>query len=1015
MARITPSVNTTSLSYQLGAQHFTVRVGSQQWWEWLADEHTTTFRFSDTVGSFTARCELKRGGWYWYAYRKREGRLRKVYLGKTEELTPERLADVASTLTATFQQEQDVARQSPRESEEGQRDETFLLTKLFVPPSTSKLVARPRLLARLSEAARHPLTLLLAPTGWGKTTLLSSWYADPGGSTSPLAWVSLEASDNDPVRFWTYVLTSLGRVQTGIVDGALALLREPQSPPIESVLTTLLNTLVMLPTDILLVLDDYHVIEASSIHTALGFLLEHLPPHLHVILTSRSDPPLPLAGLRARGQLAELHMAEFRFGPEEAATFLTEIMDLPLTKAQVEQLVAYTEGWIAGLHLAALSMQGRDDLAQFIPAFTGSHRFVLDYLLDEVFARQPEDIQRFLLQTAVLDRLSVPLCDAVTGQQKSQQLLEYLERANLFLIPLDEEQQWYRYHQLFADVLLHHLRRTSLHQEAELHRRASTWYGEHGFDALAVEHAIAARAFEQAAHLIEQVAHRMLGRGELTTLQRWIETIPAEVRRWHARLLLTSVWIAVLTSHFESLETDVRDAEIAVSSEREWFPPAEMKSVQGELAAAQTFLAFKRAEFSRVIELGQQALQLLPWENFAVRSIIALHIGNAYRLQGDLVAAARSYAEAHTIGRQGRYRLVAVVALVNQADVYEVGGQLDQAARLHRQAIHLATETGGYLLPIAGWPSVGLAKQLREWTDLDGATRSLRSAIELAEREHLEGILVDSSITWALVLQAQGDLDRAFEMLDQAQRLVEHWDDAATLMRVGAFRARLSLARGDLVAAVRWLQESGLGVDDSLREPLEIEHLTLARIFIAQGRSSQDEPILQQAVTFLEALLQVTEQEGRIGRVIEVLALLALALDAQGNTSKAMVALERALSMAEPQKYVRLFVDEGPPMAFLLLQARAHGVATTYTNKLLEASGQHRDPVPHHASLAEPLTRREMEVLRLLAAGASNSEIAQQLVISLGTVKKHVYNICGKLGVQSRTQAIAHARTLSLL
>ncbi len=476
----------------------------------------------------------------------------------------------------------------------------------------------------------------------------------------------------------------------------------------------------------------------------------------------------------------------------------------------------------------------------------------------------------------------------------------------------------------------------------------------------------------------------------------------------------------MLTSHFEVLETDVRDAEMAVASEREWLSSTEMKNVEGELVAAQAFLAFSRSDLSRVIILGREALQQLPRENFTVRSIIALHIGNAYRLQGDLLAAARTYAEAQAIGQQGGYRLVAVVTLVNQADLYEIQGQLDRAARLHRQAIRLATEPDGQVLPIAGWPYVGLAKQLREWNDLDAATHYLRDAIELAERQYLEGIVVDGSITLALVLWEQGDLDRAFEMLDQAQRLIERWNDAATLIRVGAFRARLSLARGDLAAAVRWVQESGLRVDDQLAERLEIEHLMFARILIAQGRSQPDETFLEQAVILLFRLLQATEQEGRIGRMIEVLSLQALALCAQGNTSEALVALERALALAEPQRYVRIFIDEGPPMVSLLQQARARGLAANYITFLLAASGEQKGAVPpltssHTGSLLEPLTGREMEVLRLLAAGASNSDIARQLVVSLGTVKKHVYNICGKLGVQRRTQAIAHARTLSLL
>src|SRR5436305_8619727 len=466
-----------------------IQVGSEAWYAWLSQPAPRSFAFSSAQGTLTARREERHGTWYWYAYRSQSGRLHKTYLGKSEELTLPRLHEAATVLSAegatsprpsdTLSSPQPPAA-SPPSSATSKPSLRLLTTKISVPPVRLNMVTRPRLTQRMNTALRGTLTLIVAPAGWGKTTLLSAWHADARPGAWPLAWVSLDEGDNDPIRFWTYVISALNPLHPGVGETPLALMYGSSSPPIGDVLASLVNALIQLPTETVLVLDDYHLIEAQPIHDALTYLVEHLPPNLHLVIASRSDPLLPLARLRARGALTELRAANLRFTTDETTTYLTEVMGLSLSAEQVAALEARTEGWIAGLHLAALSLQGRDDGASFIASFTGSHRYVVDYLIEEVLSRQPEEVQDFLIQTCILDRLSGPLCDAVRERDDSQARLEHLERVNLFLVLLDDERQWYRYHHLFAEVLRSRLQQAAPMLVSELHHRASMWYEEHG-------------------------------------------------------------------------------------------------------------------------------------------------------------------------------------------------------------------------------------------------------------------------------------------------------------------------------------------------------------------------------------------------------------------------------------------------------------------------------------------------------------------------------------------------------
>jgi LuxR family maltose regulon positive regulatory protein len=874
------------------------------------------------------------------------------------------------------------------------------------------------------------LTLISAPAGFGKTTLLSEWRMIHLGSEYPLAWVSLEEADNDPMRLLPYLIAAIQTIEVNVGETALTSLRSPQPPPIKSVLTALINEIAAIPKDFALVLDDYHVISNKAVHDMIAFLLEHMPPQAHLIIASRADPPLPLARLRARGQMTEIRADDLRFTPEETAAFLRGVMGLDLLEESVTALEERTEGWIAGLQLAALSVRGRKDVSGFIAALRGSNRYVLDYLTEEVLRRQPEDVRAFLLQTSILDRLSGPLCDAVTGRADGQEMLEGLERANLFTIPLDEERRWYRYHHLFSEFLRDRLHRTQPDQAPQLHRKASAWYEHNALVHEAVSHALAGAQFEDAARLMEENFRDMLAHGEASLLLNWMEALPEELLRSRPRLCIPCSWALLITGQLEAAEMRVQDLErmvhtnVNISPDEREIPVSdeELAAFSGEAAAIQAFIVRNRGDVPLSIELSRRALGLLREDNITLRGIVALNLGGAYRMSGDLVAANATLTEAITASQRADNAFAALLAMRELAELEVTGGRLHRAADLYRQALRLAEQRP---FPAAGLAHVGMGELLYEWDDLDGAMRHLTEGIELGERSGSTSIVFPGHALLARVKWAQGDVDGAIHIIQEDEWSAHSMNlSSRDLNRIAAHGARLRLAQGDVGTAARLLEQRGIRVDNHVNHLNVFEHVMLARVLIARGEYDA-------ALTLLGRSLGVVEATGSMGIAIEILAVEALAAGARDDEAQAMGALARALSLAEPEDYVRTFVDEGEPMAALLskfLRTRRkewhsspQNDSPEYVSTLLAAFRGFRalstgaDAPRTVQPLLEPLSERELEVLRLVAAGKSNREIAGQLFVTVDTVKKHLTHVFNKLGASSRTRAVAQARELGLI
>jgi LuxR family maltose regulon positive regulatory protein len=905
----------------------------------------------------------------------------------------------------------------------------LLETKLYVPRSRRGLVPRPRLSERMDRGTASKLTLVSAPAGFGKTTLLSEWLAagpaDPAGQRL-VAWVSLDRGDNDAASFWTYVIAALRTVASGVGESALGLLRASPPSPIATVLTVLLNDLGTLAADIVLVLDDYHVIDASEVQDEMAFLLDHLPAGLHVVITSRADPALPLARLRARGELAEIRAAELRFTPDEAAAYLNEIMGLQLTARDVAVLEGRTEGWIAALQLAALSMQGRDDVAGFIAGFAGDDRYVVDYLAEEVLERQPDRVQDFLLQTSILGRLSGPLCDAVTGQGDGKAMLETLDRANMFLVPLDDRRRWYRYHHLFADMLQARLLDERSGQTQGLHRRASAWYQQNGEPSVAIGHALAAEDFQRAAHLVELAIPVMSQTRQEATMRGWLEMIPDEVIQVRPVLSVAIAWVLLSDGEFEGVETRLRDAERwldATTGTGTGSPasPADMvvtnkeeyRRLPGTIELYRAALALARGTAPGAIRHARRALDLAPEEDHRSRASASGLMAIALWGSGDLEAAASAWAECASGLRRAGHIADIFGCAIGMADIQLVQGHLSAAMRTYEQAMRRASEQGGPVLRGTADMYVGMSEVHRERGDLPAAAQQLLRSQELGEHTGLPQNPYRWRVAMARIRQAEGDPGGALDLLNEAERLYMG-DMFPNVRPVPALKARVWIAQDRVGEALGWAREQGLSAEDDLSYLREYEHITLARALLARYQGERAKHSVHQATRLLERLLLAAEEGGRKARVIEILVLQALAHQALADIPAALACLGRALALAEPEGYVRVFVDEGPPMASLLRAAAKQGTTRNYVRRLLATVSETGQDSPGRQALIDPLSERELDVLRLLGTELDGPAIARELMVSLHTVRTHTKHIYAKLAVTNRRAAVRVAAELNL-
>jgi LuxR family transcriptional regulator, maltose regulon positive regulatory protein len=901
----------------------------------------------------------------------------------------------------------------------------LLESKYRVPGTRLTGVARPRLTERLTEASRSALTVLSAPAGFGKSTLLTEWLATrPPGEPAP-AWLSLDQRDNDPSLFWTYVVTALRTAVEGLSPAALQLLAS--SPPsIEAAMAALLNDLSGLPRDVLLILDDYHLIEAAGVHEGMTYLLEHQPSQLHVIIATRTDPPLPLARMRARGHLSEVRAADLRFTMEESATYLNGPMGLSLSEGDLAALDGRTEGWIAALQLAALSMQGRDDVSAFIVGFAGDDRYVVDYLGEEVLARQPPEIRDFLLQTSVLERLTGPLCDAVTGRVGGKATLVALERANLFLVPLDDKRQWYRYHHLFADVLSAHLLDEQAEQVAELHARASAWFEAHGDSSQAISHALAGGDFARGADLMELAVRAMQRDRREAELTRWARALPDDVLRVRPVLGIAFVGALAQVSDFGSVERRLAAVERSLRPDGgawpEQPPPGLIvldgeayRSLPANIEMYRAALALAHGDLEGTIAHAREVMSLAPLDDDLSRAAASALGGLASLTIGDLRGAHDGYTESVAGLARAGYLPDVLGCCITLGDIRQVQGRLDDALRTYAWALDLAPQDPG-AEPLRGTPDmhVGIAGVLLERHDLAGAAEHLAVGLRLGEHLGLPQNPYRWRVAMARLRAAEGDLDAALELLDEADR-VYNGDYNPNVRPVPAVRARLRLRRGELSHVEAWAREQQLSSDDDLSYLREYEHLTLARLLLARHRG-RSTGALQEALSLLERLRTAAEAGERGASVLEVQLLQALAHSARGDAPAALGVLERAVTLAQPEGYVRLFADEGPSMAALLKALTKQSAVPGYVRRLLAATTrtEHHDP-NRPAALVEPLSDRELDVLRLLGTDLDGPDIARALSVSLNTVRTHTKNIYAKLGVSSRRAAVRQAHDLSLL
>jgi LuxR family maltose regulon positive regulatory protein len=900
----------------------------------------------------------------------------------------------------------------------------ILTTKLFIPHPTPHLISRPRLLTQMQQVLSHSLTLVSAPAGFGKSTLISDWL----GSQPELkvAWLGLDPEDNDLYRFWKYVLAAFELAQPGLVSRELALLDMTQNPDLTNILTGLINTLGTVQNEWVLVLDDYHLIEIPALHSGLTFLLDHLPPRLHLVIISRADPPLPLARLRARARLLEIRSPQLRFTLTEAARFLQEQMGLALSVEEVERLDNRIEGWIAGLQLVALALQNRSDPDQFLTAFSGTHRFVAGYLVEDVLSQQPEEVQNFLLQTSILDRFSPALCEAITGQ-KAEKFLAHLEAANLFVIPLDEQGRWYRYHHLFNEALRHRLEFLQPELVPILNRQAWQWYEKQEQAAEAVRYALAAGDQDEATRLMELAAEAVWKQSSLMLLRSWLERLPTAVVLKRPKLCLYHAWSLYLSGDTARAAQRMEELEtLAISRQIS-------DEIKGAFLALKGHYARVRNELFEALPLTEQALELLPARLYPVwRGLALVNLAMLHRIKGDLPLARQVCLEVAGLRNQLGDNYVTLLGLTSALEIEEQLGQLHSAWQNYSEAHKRLSVPPLKYLPVNGYLYLGMARIAYQWGKLELAQQYLTEALECGKQGDLLDIIWWGKVLQAWLLHLRGDKAGALALIGEVEELISKLGIEAFTEWVVGWRVRLWLEQGQLEAATKWAEQArAFHRLENFKLMIAWPHQATPTIFIRLALA-QKKP--EEALALIDQLSTTIEESGQTALQIELLILQALALQASDRTKEALVVLNRALGLAQAEDYIQLFVNEGSKIAVLLQRAcREQAGQTTFIDKLLETfakielnpaqlamPGEIRlktksETVMLAGGILEQFSERELEVLGLIAEGLDNEAIAKRLIITVNTVKAHLKTLYSKLGVHSRTQAIAQARNLGLL
>jgi LuxR family maltose regulon positive regulatory protein len=988
-----------------------IAVETARWFDWL--DSARSFAYRGAAGRFTARQEERSGRRFWYAYRQQDGTLRKSYLGRSAELTTERLDEAARTLAEMARTDAN-SENRPRETSADAWLSPLIATKIAAPVATPSLMARPGVLGRCLEAVERPCAIIAAPAGFGKTTLLMMASEQVQQQSWRVAWVSLEESEQDPTRFWQYTLAALDGAQPGISATARHMLELPRSAPIERMLTVLINDLAAAKAPVLLVLDDYHRAATPAIDQGLAFLIEHAPAMLHLLIATRSTPAFPMARLRAQGRIAELDAADLRFSVDEANRFMRETMRVTLPPEQLAHLEERTEGWAAGLQLAALSLRNQQGIPNLATDGATTPRYIAEFLIDEVLERQPDDIQTFLLLTSPLERLTGPLCDAVTGRGDSATVLARLTQEQLFVTPLDAAQTWYRYHHLFAEVLRERLERRMPEMVKQCHQRAADWLWRHSMADDAIRHLLAAELFAEAATHIERESDRLVLHGEVAGLARWARALPHDVVLAHPHLCLLFT-VALLLQGEEPDALAWLDALEASHSGQDELPT----TTRGELAAVRSFLMLWSGDIMGGAALAQEALRQLPPGDRLLRTLTLwiTHVIGVFG-EGNLAEAERAIGEVAEDSRRDGNMLVAFIALVTKAGAQVYQCRLREAAQVCDEALRLLPRTRGQELPLAAMAYCIMGEIRREWNDLETAEALLRRAISIAEHLGSPEYINDGLIYLAQVQFAYGQYEDALTTLERIRAMVQArqlapWD----LSQMEVVRARVLIALGKLDEASRWAEDRLSGRERGDSGPMpplmfmsDLEDLSIARISLARHENDA-------ALAILEPLAQRASDTGQWRNLMEARMLLGLAHWLSGEDEAAVCELHAALAFAAPEGFMRVFLDEGDTMADLLERYLASQPSSASSRErehargLLVAFGRAVAPT----STLDTLSPREVDVLRLLATGRSNEAIASDLVLALSTVKWHVAHIYRKLGVRGRMRAVARARELRLI